>query len=87
MEQSLDVREGIARRVAEGWFPSNPPYGYRTIRPDKRSFVEVHLQNHTKVRRIFDLRANQILTVPEIMERLFSTPEYRRSCSYPLANG
>ena len=54
-QQSLDVREGIARRVAEGWFPSNPPYGYRTTRPDKRSFVEVHPQNHTKVRRIFDL--------------------------------
>ncbi len=70
-QQSLDVREGIARRVAEGWFPSNPPYGYRTIRPDKRSFVEVHPQNHMKVRRIFDFRANQILTVPEIMERLF----------------
>lgn len=70
-QQSLDVREGIARRVAEGWFPSNPPYGYRTVRPDKRSFVEVHPQNHTKVRRIFDLRANQNLTVPEIMDRLF----------------
>jgi site-specific DNA recombinase len=70
-QQSLDVREGIARRVLEGWFPSNPPYGYRTVRPDKRSYVEVHPQNGTKVRRIFDLRANQNLTIPEIMVRMF----------------
>lgn len=71
-QQSLDVRDGIARRVAEGWFPSNPPFGYRTVRPDKRSFVEVHPQNGFKVRRIFDLRANSGLTVPEIVERLFA---------------
>jgi DNA invertase Pin-like site-specific DNA recombinase len=91
-QQSIDVKEGIARRVAEGWFPSNPPYGYRNVRIDGRSIVKVHPQNHTKVRRIFDLRANQILTVPEIMERLFdegifytdSKPKFSESKVYAI---
>ena len=67
-QQSLDVRDGIARRVAEGWFPSNPPFGYRNRRIHKRSIVETHPQNGNKVRRIFDLRANHELTVTEIMD-------------------
>lgn len=70
-QQSLDVRDGIGRRVAEGWFPSNPPFGYRTERIHKRSIVETHPQNGNKVRRIFDLRATNGLTVTEIMDRLF----------------
>lgn len=70
-QQSLDVRDGIARRVAEGWFPSTPPFGYRNRRIDKRSYVETHPQNGNKVRRIFDLRANQNYTITEIVERLF----------------
>lgn len=70
-QQSLDVRDGIARRVAEGWFPSTPPFGYRNRRIDKRSYVETHPQKGNKVRRIFDLRANQNYTITEIVERLF----------------
>lgn len=70
-QQSLDVRDGIGRRVAEGWFPSNPPFGYRNRRIHKRSIVETHPQNGNKVRRIFDLRANHNLMVTEIMDRLF----------------
>ncbi|MEZ5945161.1 MAG: recombinase family protein [Planctomycetaceae bacterium] len=70
-QQSLDVRDGIARRVAEGWFPSTPPFGYRNRRIDKRSYVETHPQNENKVRRIFDLRANQNYTITEIVEKLF----------------
>ena len=70
-QQSLDVRDGIARRVAEGWFPSTPPFGYRNRRIDKRSYVETHPQNGNKVRRIFDLRANHNYTITEIVEKLF----------------
>ena len=70
-QQSLDVREGIARRVTEGWFPSNPPFGYRTVRRDKRSYVVTDLKNSPKVKRIFELRAFERLTLDEIVERLF----------------
>ena len=70
-QQSLDVREGIARRVTEGWFPSNPPFGYCTVRRDKRSYVVTDLKNSPKVKRIFELRAFERLTLDEIVERLF----------------
>ncbi|MCD0459531.1 recombinase family protein [Roseiconus lacunae] len=70
-QQSLDVREGIARRVAEGWFPSTPPFGYKNRRIDKRSIVETHPQNANKVRRIADLRVNHGLTATEIMDQMF----------------
>ena len=29
-QQSIDVREGLSRRVQEGWFVGKAPYGYRT---------------------------------------------------------
>lgn len=70
-QQSTDVKEGIARRVDEGWFPSNPPFGYCNRRVNKRSIVETHPQNGNKVRRIFALRANRNLTVSEIADHMF----------------
>ena len=70
-QQSTDVKEGIARRVAEGWFPSNPPFGYKTVRRHKRSVVLTHKQNSSTVRRIFDLRANLELTVEQVISQIF----------------
>lgn len=75
-QQSLDVREGIARRVTEGWFPSNPPFGYCTVRRDKRSYVVTDLKNSPKVKRIFELRAFERLTLDEIVERLFDEGQF-----------
>ena len=40
-QQSVDVREGLARRVQEGWFVSRGPYGYRNVRKDGRGMVEI----------------------------------------------
>ena len=40
-QQSVDVREGLARRVQEGWFAGKAPYGYRNIRKDGRGLVEL----------------------------------------------
>lgn len=54
-QQSIDVKEGIARRVESGLFPSRPPYGYRNIRIDGRSIVEVHPENAATILRIFEL--------------------------------
>ena len=54
-QQSIDVKEGIARRVQSGLFPSRPPYGYRNIRIDGRSIVEVHPENAATILRIFEL--------------------------------
>ncbi|MCA9306413.1 MAG: recombinase family protein, partial [Phycisphaerales bacterium] len=35
-QQSLDVKEGLARRVQEGWFVGKAPYGYKNVRKDGR---------------------------------------------------
>ncbi len=54
-QQSIDVKEGIQRRVETGLFPSRPPYGYRNVRIDGRSIVELHPENAATIRRIFEL--------------------------------
>jgi site-specific DNA recombinase len=69
-QQSLDVREGLARRVQEGWFVGHAPYGYRNVRIDGRSIVEIDPVNAPKVRRIFELFAYHNCTLDMIVERL-----------------
>jgi len=70
-QQSVDVREGISRRVKEGLFPSQAPFGYRNVRgEDKRSRIFVDETEARAVRRAFELRANEHLTVEQIIERL-----------------
>jgi len=71
-QQSLDIQEGIAERVKQGWFPNRCPYGYRNVRVHGRAVVEVHPENGSKVRRSFDLRAYEGLLVEQIVERLYS---------------
>lgn len=75
-QQSLDVREGLARRVEEGWFASRPPFGYRNFRHDGRGMVEIHPENGPKVRRAFHLYAFHNLTIDELIERLYSEGVY-----------
>ena len=53
------MREGIARRVAEGWFPTATPYGYRNVRKDGRGVVEVDPEDGPKVSRVFRLFARR----------------------------
>jgi len=69
-QQSLDVREGLARRVQEGWFIGKAPYGYRNVRIDGRSIVEIDPVNAPKVRRIFELFGYCHCTLDMIVERL-----------------
>ena len=56
-QQSLDVREGLARRVQSGLFVSKAPYGYKNVRIDGRSIIQVHPEEAENVRRIFELYA------------------------------
>ncbi len=39
-QQSIDVRDGMKRRVESGLFSATPPYGYRNYRKDGRGLVE-----------------------------------------------
>ena len=79
-QQSLDVREGLARRVQEGWFPGKAPYGYRNVRIDGRSIVEVDPATAERVRRIFHLFAFEHHTLDSLIEKLDEeSVEYRSS--------
>ena len=69
-QQSLDVREGLARRVQSGLFVSHAPYGYRNVRIDGRSIIEIDPENAPKIRRIFDLYAYKGKTLDNLGEAL-----------------
>ncbi len=69
-QQSLDVTEGLARRVQAGLFVGMAPYGYRNVRRDGRSVVELHEDRAKIIRYLFELYAHQNSTIDMICERL-----------------
>ncbi len=91
-QQSCDVREGLERRVKEGWFVGHAPYGYRNVRVDGRGIIEIDPVNGSKVRRIFELFAYASCTLDMLTERLAaegvvyrdSTPQFPRSSLYNI---
>jgi site-specific DNA recombinase len=86
-QQSLDVKEGLARRVQEGWFVGHAPYGYKNIRKDGRGVVTVDPSLAANVRRMFHLFAYEPLTLDAVVNRLHaegmafraSTPRFPKS--------
>lgn len=69
-QQSVDVREGLARRVKEGWFVGKAPYGYRNIRKDGRGVVEVDQGAAANIKRIFQLYAYENMTLDGLVEKI-----------------
>lgn len=69
-QQSVDVSEGLARRVRDGWFVSRGPYGYRNVRKDGRGVIEIDPPAAANVRRIFHLYAYENLTLDSLVERV-----------------
>ncbi len=86
-QQSVDVREGLNRRVQEGWFVSRGPYGYRNVRKEGRGMVEIDPIPAENVKRIFHLFAYENHTLDTLGEKLAaegrqfrsSTPKFPRS--------
>jgi site-specific DNA recombinase len=86
-QQSVDVREGLARRVQEGWFVSRGPYGYRNVRKSGRGIVEIDPGPAANVKRMFQLFAYENHTLDTLIEQLdnegrefrSSTPRFPRS--------
>jgi hypothetical protein len=70
-QQSIDVRDGMKRRVESGLFSATPPYGYRNYRKDGRGLVEVDPECGPKVHRIYELYAWHGLTLEALAQRLF----------------
>lgn len=91
-QQSLDVKEGVKRRVESGLFPQKAPYGYRNLRVDKRGLVEVHAVNGPKITKLFSLHAYGQLTLDDLRERLYqdgilysdTCPRFPRSTLYAI---
>lgn len=91
-QQSVDVREGHARRVQEGWFVGSARYGYLNVRKDGRGIIEVDPARAAAVRRIFHLYAYEPLTVDLLIDRLAkegvtyrpSSPRFPRSTVYTI---
>lgn len=71
-QQSVDVREGLARRVQEGWFVGKAPYGYRNVRRDGRCVTGPDPAAAAVVRRVFHLYAYEPLTLDALRDRLHS---------------
>jgi site-specific DNA recombinase len=71
---------------------SRPPYGYRNIRIDGRSIVELHPENAFKIRRIFELYGYHSHTLDTLgdaliearIEYLPSMPKIGRSKLYAI---
>lgn len=69
-QQSVDVREGLARRVQSGLFVGMAPYGYANRRVEGRSIVVVEPQQAAAVRRAFELYAFHSHTLDSLVAQL-----------------
>ena len=69
-QQSVDVIEGLARRVKEGWFAGLAPYGYRNVRKEGRGIIEVDPDQASNVKRIFYLYAYENCTLDGVVEKM-----------------
>ena len=69
-QQSLDVKGGMARRVENGLFPGQAPYGYENYREDGRGLIRVHSEQGPKVKRIFELYAFKHHTLDSLRQAL-----------------
>ena len=86
-QQSIDVCDGLNRRVEAGLFPGMAPYGYRNVRHDGRSVVEIHPEHGAKVPQVFELYAFGGHSLDSLIEALFdagvvykpSSPRFPRS--------
>lgn len=91
-QQSLDVREGLSKRVESGLFAGAAPYGYRNVREEGKSLVEVDLEEAPKVQRIFHLYAYHGHTLDSLQKTLHetgvtytnATPRFVRSTLYRI---
>jgi DNA invertase Pin-like site-specific DNA recombinase len=80
-QQSVDVRDGLERRVQTGLFPNKAPYGYRNVRLDGRSVVQIDQEDSPKIRRIHDMYAYEVHTLDSLIDALRAEGiEYTAAC-------
>ena len=67
---AVDVKEGLARCVRDGWFATVAPYGYATERVNSRSVVKIDPAEADNVKRIFHLYAYDNKTLDGVVKQL-----------------
>lgn len=90
-QMSVDISEGMSRRVKSGLFPGLAPYGYRNTRINDRGLVEIDEREAAVVKRIFELYISGI-RVEELSARLFAdgicyterSPRFPRNTLYKI---
>src|SRR4051812_558197 len=81
-QQSLDVKDGLARRVQNGLFVGKATYGYQNVRRDGRSIVELDPEAAPKVSRAFEIYARGNHTLDSLQLALSSEGfTYTRDCA------
>lgn len=93
-QMAVDISLGINRRVQEGLFPGRAPYGYRNVRINGRSIVEIDPVAAENVKRIFHLYAYENCTLEGVVARLAkegrqyrpSNPQFNRTSIHNVLN-
>jgi len=91
-QQSLDVKDGLAKRVQHGLFVGKAPYGYRNVRIDGRGLIEIDPEYAPRVQRIFELYAFYNHTLDSLFAALAAeglvyrrlSPKFNRSILYDI---
>ena len=68
-QMAVDISQGINRRVQEGLFPGNAPYGYSHIRVNGRRLIGTNETEAANVRRVFHLYAYGNCTIDGVVKQ------------------
>jgi site-specific DNA recombinase len=93
-QQAHDIRAGHQRRIESGLPLGAAPYGYRNVRINGRSIIEIDEKDSPKVKRIFELYAYQPVTLDSLVDLLARqgivytdrTPKFARSTLQRMLN-
>ncbi|QDV30345.1 hypothetical protein Spb1_22740 [Planctopirus ephydatiae] len=69
-QQSIDVKDGMNKRVENGLFVTKAPYGYKNVKVDDRRLITVEPEKASNVKRIFELFAFHSLTIEQVIETM-----------------
>ncbi|KKT39873.1 hypothetical protein A3K29_00820 [Candidatus Collierbacteria bacterium RIFOXYB2_FULL_46_14] len=68
---SEEVKKGQKEKISQGWLPTKPPYGYKTIGESghKEHIIDDRIAPHIK--RMFDLYSTGIYSIKRIVEVIY----------------
>lgn len=67
---SEEVRKGQKEKITQGWLPTKPPLGYRTIGEDGRKIHVIDEQKAPLVQKMFQLYASGAYTTKSLVEKM-----------------